>query len=209
MLDVFKSNIMNDTRQNVLNTITMTTAKLKPAKGMLLISEPKLSDFYFNRSVVLLADHNDEGSFGLIINKPTDLKLSDISDDFAGINTRLFIGGPVKTDSIYFIHTRGDLVTGSSRIMEGLYWGGQAEELKNLILKKKISEDEIRFFIGYAGWKSGQLNDEYEAQAWISAVTTSHQVLHTEPTGMWRNLLKSLGKEYAMWVNYPADPTLN
>jgi putative transcriptional regulator len=187
----------------------MATVNLKPAKGMVLISEPILSDFYFNRSVVLLADHNEEGSFGLIINKPTDLKLSDISDDFAGINARLFIGGPVKTDSIYFIHTRGDMVSGSSRIMDGLFWGGQAEELKDLILKKKISENEIRFFIGYSGWKPGQLNEEYNAQAWIAAGTSSSQVLNDEPVGMWRNLLKSLGKEYAMWVNYPADPTLN
>jgi len=187
----------------------MTTIKLRPAKGMLLISEPVLSDFYFNRSVVLLADHNEEGSFGLIINKPSDLKLSDISDDFSGINSRLFIGGPVKTDSIYFIHTRGDIITGSSRIMEGLYWGGQAHELKDLILKKKISEIEIRFFIGYSGWKAGQLNDEYNAQSWIAAATNSEKVLRSEPTGMWRNLLKSLGKEYAMWANYPADPTLN
>lgn len=187
----------------------MSTIKLRPAKGMLLISEPILSDFYFNRSVVLLADHNDEGSFGLILNKPTDLKLSDISDDFAGIKTRLFIGGPVKTDSIYFIHTRGDLVAGSSLIMEGLYWGGQADELKDLILKKKISENEIRFFIGYSGWVEGQLNDEYKAQAWIAAATNYEQVLRSEPNDMWRNLLKSLGKDYAMWVNYPADPSLN
>jgi len=187
----------------------MATSKLKPTKGMLLISEPILSDFYFNRSVVLLADHNEDGSFGLIINKPTDLKLSDISDDFSGIKARLFIGGPVKTDSIYFIHTRGDLVEGSSRIMEGLYWGGQAEELKDLILKKEISENDIRFFIGYSGWKPGQLNEEFDSQAWITAVSNSEQVLHSEPATMWRNLLKSLGKEYAMWVNYPADPTLN
>ena len=176
---------------------------------MLLISEPILSDFYFNRSVVLLADHNEEGSFGLIINKPTDLKLSDISDDFDGVNTRLYIGGPVKTDSIYFIHTRGDLVSGSARIMEGLYWGGQADELKELILKKKISEKEIRFFIGYSGWKAGQLIEEFESQSWITAGTTAQQVLHTEPNRMWRKMLISLGKEYAMWANYPADPTLN
>jgi putative transcriptional regulator len=187
----------------------MTTAKLKPTKGILLISEPVLSDFYFNKSVVLLADHNEEGSFGLIVNKPTDLKLSDISDNFSGINTRLFIGGPVKTDSIFFIHTRGDLVSGSSRIMDGLYWGGQAEELKDLILKKEISEKDIRFFIGYSGWKPGQLNDEFNAQSWIAAAGNTDQMLRSEPTLMWKNLLKSLGKEYALWVNYPADPTLN
>ena len=187
----------------------MNTVKLKPAKGILLISEPILSDFYFNRSVVLLADHNEEGSFGLILNKPTDLKLSDISDDFSGIKAHLFIGGPVKTDSIYFVHTRGDLVAGSSRIMEGLYWGGQADELRELILNKQISEKEIRFFIGYSGWKAGQLNDEYEARAWIASASNSDQVLHSDPAAMWRNLLMTLGKDYAMWANYPADPTLN
>jgi putative transcriptional regulator len=187
----------------------MTTAKLKPAKGMLLISEPILSDFYFSKSVVLLADHNEEGSFGLIINKPTDLVLSDISDEFSGINTRLYIGGPVKTDSIYFIHTRGDLVEGSAKVMEGLYWGGHSDVLKDLILKKMISSNEIRFFIGYAGWKPGQLNREFKEDAWIASATNPDQVLKSEPASMWRNVLKTMGKEYAMWVNYPTDPSLN
>lgn len=187
----------------------MTTAKLKPAKGMLLISEPVLSDFYFSKSIVLLADHNDEGSFGLIINKPTDLVLSDISDEFSGINTRLYIGGPVKSDSIYFIHTRGDLVGGSSRIMDGLFWGGQSDVLKALILEKKISNNEIRFFIGYSGWQPGQLDREFKEEAWIASATNPEQVLKSDPKSMWRNILKTMGKEYAMWVNYPADPSLN
>jgi putative transcriptional regulator len=187
----------------------MTTTKLKPAKGIMLISEPVLSDFYFSKSLVLLADHNEEGSFGLIINKPTDLVLSDISDEFSGINLRLFIGGPVKTDSIYFIHTRGDLVQGSSRIMEGLYWGGQSEILKDLIIKKVISSNEIRFFIGYAGWQAGQLDREFKEEAWIASATNPDQVLKTNPDTLWRDVLKKMGKEFAMWVNYPADPTLN
>ncbi|MEI6748504.1 MAG: YqgE/AlgH family protein [Bacteroidota bacterium] len=187
----------------------MTTLKLKPAKGILLISEPVLNDFYFSKSLVLLADHSDEGSFGLIINKPTDLVLSDISDEFSGIDTHLFIGGPVKTDSIYFIHTRGDLVGGSSRIMEGLFWGGHSDELKKLILNKKISTNEIRFFIGYSGWQPGQLENEFKEEAWIAATTNPRQILKSEPTSMWRNILKTMGKEYAMWVNYPTDPTLN
>jgi len=187
----------------------MTTVKLKPAKGMMLISEPVLSDFYFSKSLVLLADHNEEGSFGLIINKPTDLVLSDISDEFSGINSRLFIGGPVKTDSIYFIHTRGDLVDGSTRIMEGLFWGGHSDMLKDLILKKEISTNEIRFFIGYAGWQPGQLDREFKEEAWIASATNPDQIFRSEPASLWRNVLKTMGKEYAMWVNYPADPSLN
>lgn len=187
----------------------MTAVKLKPAKGMMLISEPVLSDFYFSKSIILLADHNDEGSFGLIINKPTDLVLSDISDEFSGINIRLFIGGPVKTDSIYFIHTRGDLVKGSTRIMEGLYWGGESEVLKDLILKKEISTSEIRFFIGYSGWQPGQLNREFKEEAWIVSATNANQILNSDPNTLWKDILKSMGKEFAMWVNYPADPSLN
>jgi putative transcriptional regulator len=187
----------------------MTSIKLKPAKGMLLISEPVLSDFYFSKSIVLLADHNEEGSFGLIINKPTDLVLSDISDEFSGIKTRLFIGGPVKTDSIYFIHTRGDLVEGSTKIMDGLYWGGHSDILKELVINKKISTNEVRFFIGYAGWQPGQLDGEFKEEAWIVAATNPNQILMSEPTSMWRNILKTMGQQYAMWVNYPADPSLN
>ena len=94
-----------------------------PIQGALLISEPFLKDFYFRRSVVLLAEHNDDGSFGLIINKPVEVMLNEIVKDFPYFETKLFIGGPVNTDSLFILHTLGKQIKNSFQIMPGLYWG--------------------------------------------------------------------------------------
>ncbi|MCX6269889.1 MAG: YqgE/AlgH family protein [Bacteroidetes bacterium] len=137
----------------------MTTRTLKPLTGRLLISEPALQDFYFRKSVILLADHSAEGSFGLIINKPVDVKLTEVVKDFPEFEARVFLGGPVKTDSIFFIHTRNDLISNSTKILEGLYWGGDIEQVKKLMQASLILPQHIRFFIGYSGWAPGQLDE--------------------------------------------------
>ena len=90
---------------------------LKPACGRFLISEPSLQDFYFRKSVVLLAEHNDEGSFGLIVNKPVSVKLSEIVKGFPVFESPVFLGGPVKTDSLFYLHTCGEAIRESMKIM--------------------------------------------------------------------------------------------
>ena len=182
---------------------------LKPGAGRLLISEPVLQDFYFRKSVVLLADHSTEGSFGVIINKPVDINLSDIVSGFPPFNSKVFLGGPVKTDSIFFIHTRNDLITDATRILDGIYWGGDIDQVQELMRNGGITEGEIRFFIGYSGWSPGQLDDEMENKSWIVSSLTRNQILTKHPETMWSDMLKSLGGEYVLWSNYPNDPALN
>ena len=82
----------------------MEKPRTKPKQGSILISEPSLRDFYFRQSVILLAEHNEDGSFGVIINKPIEARLKDIIKGFTGYNLPVYLGGPVKTDSIFFIH---------------------------------------------------------------------------------------------------------
>ena len=187
----------------------MKTPDIKPVKGTLLLSEPFLKNFYFSRSVVLLAEHNDDGSFGLIINKPINAKLNDIVIDFPVFETNLFIGGPVKTDSLFVIHTLGNRIENSFPIIPGLYWGGNMDVIKDMIEAKMISKEDIRFYIGYSGWESKQLDRELEEKAWVMTKAKSRGILFEPPEEMWGNNLKTLGKEYAQWVNYPTDPILN
>jgi len=187
----------------------MKTPDIKPVKGTLLLSEPFLKDFYFSRSVVLLAEHNNDGSFGLIINKPIKVRLNEIVDNFPAFETNLFLGGPVKTDSLFVMHTLGNRIENSYRIMPGLYWGGNMDVIKNMIEDKKISNEDIRFYIGYSGWESKQLDRELEEKSWVLTTAKSKGILFEPPEDMWSNYLKTLGKEYAQWVNYPADPILN
>ena len=187
----------------------MGKTKIKPTQGRILISEPFLQDHYFKRSVVLLADHGDDGSFGLIINKPINIKLNEIVSEFPEFDGQLYMGGPVKTDSLFFVHTLGDTITGSMKIIDGLYWGGDIEVIKEMLKLKQISSEEIRFFIGYSGWESKQLDDELERNSWVVSKTRVDQVINNNPVDLWTSILKTLGKEYEQWVNYPLDPSLN
>ncbi|HOW24926.1 MAG TPA: YqgE/AlgH family protein [Bacteroidales bacterium] len=182
---------------------------IEPAPGRLLISEPSLTDFYFKQSVVLLAEHNEEGSFGLIVNKPIQAKLNEVTKDFPDFNAQMYLGGPVKTDSIFYIHTLGNVIENSIRIMDGLYWGGDIHRIKEMMILRQLNSSEIRFFIGYAGWESHQLDRELKEKSWVVSTTRAEQVIHTNPRVMWSDLMRSFGDDYAVWANFPPDLSMN
>lgn len=178
--------------------------------GKLLISEPRLNDYYFRKSVILLADYKKiDGTFGVIINKPIKIKLNEILSEFPDFEGHLYLGGPIKTDRIFFIHTLGDIIEGSKKILDGIYWGGNILKVKQLIKNKKISKDSIRFFIGYSGWEPQQLEKEIENHSWIISNTTANKIIHADSKTLWRNLIINSGKEHAVWANFPRDPILN
>lgn len=191
------------------NTYAMKPLKIKPLAGRILISVPFLHDFYFKKSVVLLADHSDDGSFGLIVNKPVDVQLGDISSDFEGFNAPVFLGGPVKTDSLFFMHTRPDVIDDGTKIMEGLYWGGNIETVRQLIKNGSITPNDLRFFVGYAGWTANQLDHELEEKSWVVSMANIDEIIQPDTRDMWNQTLRKLGHEYKLWVNYPADPMMN
>lgn len=184
-------------------------ATLQPASGRILVSEPSLTDRFFAHSVVLLAEHDTEGSFGLIINKPSEIKLSQVTDEFPDFDPYIYLGGPVKVENLYFIHTKGHLVDGSLKIMEGLYWGGNVHTIKEMIHKRELTEKDIRFFIGYSGWKPSQLERELAENSWLVLNTTVEEVFRVNAESVWRKIVISMGDDYAPWVNYPEDPQLN
>ena len=120
--------------------------ELKPKKGKLLIAEPALTgDVSFNRSVVLLAEHNEEGSVGFILNKPLEYTISDLVTEI-DLPFQVYNGGPVEQDNLYFIHKVPHLIDNSIEISHGIYWGGNFEKTIELINNNAISEDDIRFF---------------------------------------------------------------
>ncbi len=194
---------------DINDILKIKTNNIKPTRGKILISEPFLVDYYFKRSVVLLAEHNEEGSFGLIINKPVDLRLSDIVKDFPSFDTPVYLGGPVKTDSLYFIHTMGNEIENSMEISEGLFWGGDIEIVKELITIGRIDPKEIKFFVGYSGWVSKQLESELARNSWLVANIKAKDVMEANPDKMWKKTVKNLGSDYAYWTNFPSDPSLN
>ena len=110
----------------------------KPAQGTLLVSEPFLADNTFKRSVILLSEHDESGTLGFILNKPTEVKVHDALEDFPQFDANLFFGGPVETDSLFYIHTLGLQLSGAREIAGGIYWGGSFAQLKTMIASRSV-----------------------------------------------------------------------
>ena len=182
---------------------------LNPAKGKLLLSEPLMGDYYFGRSVVLLTEHNADGSIGVIMNKPVTAKFNDVVKDFPEFHATVFIGGPVETNKLFYIHTFGDEVNGSVEVENGVFWGGDLEAIKELIYMGKANNDNIRFFVGYSGWEANQLKTELEKNSWIITHAAKELFFKTRPTKMWETLMSQMGGKYRYWTKFPADPNLN
>jgi putative transcriptional regulator len=183
---------------------------LRPKKGHLLIAEPStIGDLSFNRSVILLADHNDEGSVGFILNKPLGYTIHDLIPEITG-NFKIYNGGPVEQDNLYFIHNIPELIPDSIEISNGIYWGGDFESTKELINKGLIKKNNIRFFLGYTGWEAQQLDDELEENSWIVTENSyDNKIIGKSSTSFWKEKIMELGGEYLIWSNAPENPTLN
>jgi putative transcriptional regulator len=180
-------------------------------KGQLLIAEPSLlCDFSFNRSVLLLTEHNAvDGSIGFILNKPLPYSINELITDIDA-SFEIYNGGPVEQDNLYFIHTIPSIIPNSIEISNGIYWGGDFEVTKQLINDKKISKEHIRFFLGYSGWGVDQLEDELLEKAWIVTENTlKDQLLTKSSHHFWKEKIMEQGGEYVLFSNAPENPTLN
>jgi putative transcriptional regulator len=183
---------------------------VKPAKGHLLIAEPSIiGDVSFNRSVVLLAEHNKNGSIGFILNKPFKFKLDELVPDFKK-PFQVYNGGPVEQDNLYFIHKVPDLITDSIEISHGIYWGGNFEKVIELINNNTLNANDIRFFLGYSGWDTMQLEKELESNSWVVVQNIyESNIIQKSADSFWKEKMMELGGDYMLWSNAPENPTLN
>ena len=186
----------------------MILEKLK--KGQLLIAKPSIiGDLSFNRSVILLADHNQEGSVGFILNKTLKYTLRDLVPEITA-KFKIYNGGPVEQDNLYFIHNVPELITDSIEISNGIYWGGNFDLTSDLINQGKIKEDNIRFFLGYTGWDANQLENDMQSNSWISAENLyENKIIGRSSTNFWKEKILELGGDYIIWSNAPENPLLN
>ena len=183
---------------------------LKPAKGMLLVAEPSIiGDTSFNRSVVLLAEHSESGSIGFILNKVLDFTLKDLIPEL-NKGFKIYNGGPVEQDNLYFIHKIPDLIPESIEISNGIYWGGNFEAVKELILKGLITNKQIRFFLGYSGWDAEQLQEELISYSWIvTPQKDAKDIIERPHSSFWKDKMVELGGNYMLWANAPENPNYN
>lgn len=184
--------------------------KIAPKAGDLLLSEPFLQDENFVRSVVLLCEHNEEGSFGLVINKVSILKLGELVQDLEFLDNEVFVGGPVEQNTLHYIYSGEKELDRSIQIGKDLWWGGDYEQLVDKLKTGLIDPENVRFFIGYSGWGLDQLEEELNDKTWIVCKDeVDSQIFDYTPDELWRKLLKNMGGEFKVIANYPLDPRLN
>ena len=175
--------------------------------GRILVAEPFLQDPNFRRGVVLLCDHQDDGSFGFILNKPSDMGINDLIANFPDFKSDVYYGGPVQTDTIHYLHTKGDILPNSIEVLNGVYWGGDFEVLKDFIRNDRIKSEDIRFYVGYAGWSAGQLKSEKDYHSWMT-VDGHIDYVFSENKKLWKEILEKEGGTYGIIAHMQA-PNLN
>ncbi|MCX6256790.1 MAG: YqgE/AlgH family protein [Bacteroidia bacterium] len=182
---------------------------IPPGQGRVLIAEPFLDDMYFGHAIVLLTEHNNEGTVGFVINNRIELKINEILIDFPRFDAPVSIGGPVGKDTVHFIHTIGKSIRNCKHVLDNLYWGGEFEELKQLINSGAVHPRQVRFFIGYSGWMPGQLESELANNSWVVSELSSQIIMKYHEKSNWNQTLEKLGDKYKTWANFPENPSMN
>jgi putative transcriptional regulator len=176
-------------------------------RGTLLIAGGGLFDPNFRKTVVIVADHDEAGSAGVVLNRRADVPVEEAAPSLASLvapDTPLFLGGPVQPQSAVvladFEHPElaEKLVVGSI----GLVTGEEAVEVLEGIRRARV-------FAGYAGWGPGQLEAELEQDSWLVEPATPEDVFTTDPEGLWSEVVRRKGKDYAMLALMPDDPAMN
>lgn len=181
----------------------------QPAAGVLLIADPFLKDPNFMRTVVLLTEHQEEGTVGFVLNRQYENTLDELLPDMVGFSVPVYYGGPVQMNTIHFLHCQPMLVPGGVEIMPGVYWGGDFESVLQHLKDGTLDVNDIRFFIGYSGWSAGQLDGEMDEKTWLTVAATNELIFHPNAEEIWKDAIKHLGGEYEMMINFPIDPQLN
>ena len=182
----------------------------KITKGCLLLADPNIiNDPYFNRAVILITENSEDEVVGFIINKPLEYNFEDIFSGM-GKDYKIYNGGPVNKDNLYYIHNTPNLIPNSIEVSDNLFWGGDFTDVKNLVKNNKIGSNNIRFFSGYSGWTLPQLNNEIKEKSWI--ITNNRfndKILKSKTNEFWKEEIKKLGNDYKIWSNAPENPNLN
>lgn len=160
-------------------------------------------DTNFKRSAVLLCEHNEDGSIGFIMNKPLSMRIDELVENFPEFDSDVLYGGPVQTDTIHYVHNVGDLLDDSSKVTDGVYWGGDFDKLKFLIETGLILPKDVRFFVGYSGWSGGQLAEEMKHGSWVLADMDANYLFKAKPTSLWSQVMHNKGNYYSVIADMP------
>jgi putative transcriptional regulator len=182
---------------------------IAPQRGDLLISEPYLPDPNFERTVIYLCEHDENGSFGFVLNRPSPNNLDELIG-VSGFDASIYVGGPVQQDTLHFLHKETLCLGRKKEIAQGIHWGIDFDGLIDSIGNKIVDPFDLKFFVGYSGWSEGQLMDEIKAKSWIVyKQATQEMVFDTNPSLLWQTVLEEMGGKFKVISKYPLDPRLN
>jgi len=183
-----------------------------PTKGRLLLATPPLVDENFDRSVVFVLEHHEEGAIGLVINRPSGVDLVSPLDRWGELQSApetIFTGGPVETSAMIGL--------GKSTV-DDVDASEHSTQISGVIVSTDLSADpaivaaeisEVRIFRGYAGWGAGQLESEIGAGGWIVVDAEVDDVFSAEPTDLWHSVLRRQPGRLAWLANAPDDLSFN
>ena len=176
--------------------------------GDILIAEPFLKGKCFSRAVIYIVEHDKNGTIGFTLNKVLPYTTSELVSELKKIDFPVYLGGPVEQNRLYYIHTHAELPD-SLLIRDGVFWGGDFTHLVRMLNSGDILQDEVRFFAGYSGWDTGQLESELEENSWMVGQISGEGIFHRSPDGLWEKSMSELGGRYKVWANFPEDPVMN
>jgi putative transcriptional regulator len=177
--------------------------------GKLLIAHPLLNDGFFNRSVVYITQYSDESVVGFVLNFKTQFKLRDVRPQVQNGYLPIYEGGPVAKNQLFFIHKLGEKLPNSHHIKDDIYFGGDFNELLYLVDHENVSEDDLRFFVGYSGWDKEQLDNELNTGSWFVADANPEELISVNASALWANELEKQRKTYKIFGEIGFDPSMN
>jgi putative transcriptional regulator len=191
-------------------------SELRAGPGTMLLSAPELLDPNFMHTVVLMCQHDEEGAFGLVVNRTAEARVGDLFPDHPDLHSlqlRVREGGPVARDTLQVIHRFSGELAGSTSgldVGDGIRIGADLESLVQQPGAAAALEDDARFVVGYAGWGAGQLDMEIRTGSWLPLATAADLVFaEGEPEAVWRSAIRRLGGGGASLAHVPPDPTWN
>jgi putative transcriptional regulator len=180
------------------------------SKGTFVISSPDVDTGIFFRSVILVCEHNVNGSFGLIVNKKIELDLPEEIiniQQLANPKVGIRAGGPVQTNQMMLLHTSNQIPEQTLQINPGIYLGGDLQFLQEAIAD--ANGPPVLLCFGYSGWAAGQLEREFLDGGWFLTPSTPKHLFETPPEKLWQTLLREMGGKYATLSMIPEDLSLN
>ncbi len=189
--------------------------------GTLLVATPALESLAFDRAVVLITHYSETDiTMGLVINQPLGKRIQRYATDSlqqlaggedacAELGRIFYQGGPVHQRYLFFLHRLDGLVEGGTKILDGLYLGGNLDTKYAEADILQPAAPRLRFYLGYAGWEPGQLESEISAGTWFLAPGDPQLVLASTPETMWQAVLHSMGGKYRPISVFPQDPSVN